>query len=46
MGCDRTTPSMLMGAASCDVPTICLSGGVMLNGKFRGTEIGSGTGVW
>jgi L-arabonate dehydrase len=46
MGCDKTTPSLLMGAASCDLPTIGLSGGPMLNGKFRGTEIGSGTGVW
>jgi L-arabonate dehydrase len=46
MGCDKTTPSLLMGAASCDLPTIGLSGGPMLNGKFRGKEIGSGTGVW
>jgi L-arabonate dehydrase len=46
MGCDKTTPSLLMGAASCDLPTIGLSGGPMLNGKFRGAEIGSGTGVW
>ena len=46
MGCDKTTPSLLMGAASCDLPTIGLSGGPMLNGRFRGTEIGSGTGVW
>src|SRR3984893_11531633 len=45
-GCDKTTPSTLMGAASCDLPTIGLSGGPMLNGKFRGKEIGSGTGVW
>jgi dihydroxy-acid dehydratase len=35
-----------MGAASCDLPTIGLSGGPMLNGKYRGCEIGSGTGVW
>ena len=35
-----------MGAASCDLPTIVLSGGPMLNGKFRGKDIGSGTGVW
>src|SRR6266478_5829291 len=46
MGCDKTTPSLLMGAASCDLPTIGLSGGPMLNGKFRGSELGSGTGVF
>ncbi len=46
MGCDKTTPSLLMGAASCDLPTIGLSGGPMLNGKFQGHDIGSGTGVW
>ena len=46
MGCDKTTPSLLMGAASCNLPTIGLSGGPMLNGKFRGQDIGSGTGVW
>jgi dihydroxy-acid dehydratase len=46
MGCDKTTPSLLMGAASCDLPTIGLSGGPMLNGKFRGRDIGSGTDVW
>jgi L-arabonate dehydrase len=46
MGCDKTTPSLLMGAASCDVPTIGISGGPMLNGKYRGGDIGSGTGVW
>ncbi len=46
MGCDKTTPSLLMGAASCDLPTIGLSGGPMLNGKFRGEDIGSGTHVW
>ena len=46
MGCDKTTPSLLMGAASCDLPTIGLSGGPMLNGKFRGHELGSGTGVF
>src|SRR6187431_2213926 len=46
MGCDKTTPALLMGAASCDLPTIGLSGGPMLNGKFRGQQIGSGTGVW
>ncbi|MDT7513748.1 IlvD/Edd family dehydratase [Rhodoferax mekongensis] len=46
MGCDKTTPSLMMGAASCDLPTIGLSGGPMLNGKFRGQDVGSGTGVW
>jgi L-arabonate dehydrase len=46
MGCDKTTPSLLMGAASCDLPTIGLSGGPMLSGKFHGRELGSGTGVW
>jgi dihydroxy-acid dehydratase len=45
-GCDKTTPALLMGAASCDLPTITVSGGPMLNGKFRGQDIGSGTGVW
>jgi len=46
MGCDKTTPSLLMGAASCDLPTIGLSGGPMLNGKFCGGELGSGTGTF
>ncbi len=46
VGCDKTTPSLMMGAASCDLPTVCLSGGPMLNGKFRGQDIGSGTSVW
>ncbi len=46
MGCDKTTPALLMGAASCDLPTIGVSGGPMLNGKFRGEDIGSGTHVW
>ena len=46
MGCDKTTPSLLMGAASCDLPTIGLSGGPMLSGKYRGCDLGSGTGVW
>jgi dihydroxy-acid dehydratase len=46
MGCDKTTPALLMGAASCDLPTIGVSGGPMLNGKYRGTDIGSGTFVW
>ncbi len=46
MGCDKTTPSLLMGAASCDLPTIGLSGGPMLSGKFQGHDLGSGTGLW
>ena len=46
MGCDKTTPSLLMGAASCDLPTIGLSGGPMLSGKFQGRDLGSGTGLW
>ena len=46
MGCDKTTPSLLMGACSVDLPTIGVSGGPMLNGKWRGQELGSGTGVW
>jgi L-arabonate dehydrase len=46
MGCDKTTPSLVMGAASCDLPTIGLSGGPMLSGRFRGAELGSGTSVW
>ncbi len=45
-GCDKTTPSLLMGAASCDLPTILVSGGPMLNGRFRGRTLGSGTDVW
>lgn len=45
-GCDKTTPSTLMGAASVNLPTIVVPGGPMLNGKFRGTDIGSGTYTW
>jgi len=45
-GCDKTTPALLMGAASCDIPAVVCSGGPMLNGKFRGEELGSGTHVW
>src|SRR5213595_1759850 len=45
-GCDKTTPALLMGAASCDLPALMVSGGPMLNGKFRGHDIGSGTDVW
>src|ERR1700742_1531486 len=46
MGCDKTAPALMMGAASCDIPTIGISGGPMLTGHFRGKQIGSGTGVW
>ncbi|WP_285785190.1 IlvD/Edd family dehydratase [Microbispora sp. NBRC 16548] len=45
-GCDKTTPGLLMGAASVDLPTLMITGGPMLNGKFRGRDIGSGTDVW
>ena len=45
-GCDKTTPGQLMGAASVDLPSIMVSGGPMLNGKFQGADIGSGTDVW
>ncbi len=45
-GCDKTTPSILMGAASVDLPAIFVSGGPMLSGKYRGQDIGSGTNVW
>ena len=46
VGCDKTTPALLMGAASCDLPTLCVSGGPMLNGNYKGQPIGSGTDVW
>ena len=45
-GCDKTTPSLIMGAASVDLPTISVPGGPMLNGRFQGRVIGSGTDVW
>lgn len=45
-GCDKTTPAQVMGAASVDLPTIVVTGGPMLNGKFRGRDVGSGTDVW
>ncbi|MGL4631471.1 MAG: IlvD/Edd family dehydratase [Leadbetterella sp.] len=45
-GCDKTTPSLIMGAASVDIPTIVIPGGPMLNGRFQGELIGSGTHVW
>ncbi|QJR10608.1 L-arabonate dehydratase [Usitatibacter rugosus] len=43
MGCDKTTPALLMGASSVDLPTIGVSGGPMLSGMYRGQRIGSGT---
>jgi L-arabonate dehydrase len=46
MGCDKTTPSLMMGAASVDLPTIGVSGGPMLSGWYRGERIGSGTNTW
>ena len=45
-GCDKTTPAQMMGAASVDLPTIIISSGPMLNGKYKGRDIGSGTDVW
>lgn len=46
VGCDKTTPSLMMAAASCDVPSIVVTGGSMLNGYFRGERVGSGTHLW
>ena len=45
-GCDKTTPAYVMGAASVGLPTLLITGGPMLNGKYRGTDIGSGTSIW
>jgi dihydroxy-acid dehydratase len=45
-GCDKTTPALLMGAISCDLPAIVVSGGPMLNGRYQGKTVGSGTDVW
>src|SRR3981081_330119 len=45
-GCDKTTPALVMGAASCALPALVVSGGPMLNGKFQGKNIGSGTDLW
>src|SRR4051794_41246578 len=45
-GCDKTTPALLMGAASCNVPAVVVSGGAMVNGKLEGRDNGSGTAVW
>src|SRR5579864_8118742 len=46
VGCDKTTPALMMGAASCDLPAIVVSGGPMLDGKFRDQNLGSGTDIW
>lgn len=45
-GCDKTTPALIMGACSVDIPAIMVSGGPMLNGYFRGERVGSGTALW
>ncbi|RBM14759.1 dihydroxy-acid dehydratase [Prauserella sp. PE36] len=45
-GCDKTVPAQLMGALSVDLPAVMVTGGPMLNGKFRGCDAGSGTHVW
>ncbi|MCO4784491.1 L-arabinonate dehydratase [Marinomonas atlantica] len=45
-GCDKTTPALIMGACSVDIPSIVVSGGPMLNGYFRGERVGSGTALW
>ena len=46
VGCDKTTPSLMMGAASTDIPSIVVTGGPMLNGWFKGERMGSGTALW
>ncbi|MDG1117746.1 MAG: L-arabinonate dehydratase [Flavimaricola sp.] len=46
VGCDKTTPSLLMAAASTDLPSIVVTGGPMLNGYFRNERVGSGTHLW
>ncbi len=45
-GCDKTIPSLLMAAASVDLPSIVVPGGPMLTGTFRGAPLGCGTDVW
>ncbi|PIY73010.1 MAG: dihydroxy-acid dehydratase [Rhodobacterales bacterium CG_4_10_14_0_8_um_filter_70_9] len=45
-GCDKTTPALLMGAATVDIPAICLNGGPMLDGHWKGKLAGSGTIIW
>ena len=42
-GCDKTTPALLMGAASANIPAIYVTAGPMLRGNFRGQPVGSGT---
>ena len=44
--CDKTPPGLLMGAASVDLPTLMITGGPMLNGRYQGQSVGSGTLVW
>ena len=46
VGCDKTTPAAIMGACSVDIPTIVVTSGPMLNGKFQGQDIGAGTDKW
>jgi dihydroxy-acid dehydratase len=46
VGCDKTTPSLLMAAASTNLPSIVVTGGPMLNGYFHGERVGSGTHLW
>jgi dihydroxy-acid dehydratase len=46
VGCDKTTPALLMGAATCDLPALVVSGGPMLSGRHDGELMGSGTAVW
>lgn len=46
VGCDKTTPSLMMAAASTDIPSIVVSGGPMLNGWWRGKSVGAGTHLW
>ena len=45
-GCDKTTPALLMAAATVDIPAIVLSGGPMLDGNYKGRRVGSGTVLW
>ena len=45
-GCDKTPPGLMMGAASVDLPTLMITGGAMLNGRYKGELVGSGTAVW
>ena len=45
-GCDKTTPALLMGAASANLPAIFVPAGPMLSGNYRGSKVGSGTDMW